>query len=199
MKLTTMPLPTPNPVHTITAGQARVQLSGGSFTLAGLATAVVLSTLSLPALAETVSPGGKQIGVGIELGAPTNINVKLMTASDQGVVIGVGGGIWYDASLSLHVDYLWHPLVAQFSGGSLSGFIGGGGWASIGYPGKHYGYYRPFYDDGYASFGARLPLGVSLAFNEVPVELFAEVVPSVALFPGIGVFGQGGFGGRIYF
>jgi hypothetical protein len=49
------------------------------------------------------------------------------------------------------------------------------------------------------ALGVRVPLGVSLAFNSFPVEVFAEVVPAGALFPGIGVFGQGGLGARIYF
>ena len=152
-------------------------------------------------VSETVSPAGKTIGVGVELGAPTTLNFKFMTASDQGVVLGIGGGIWYDESLSLHADYLWHPLVAGFNGGTFSGYIGIGAWTSIGFgnPGPHYGYYAPFYNNEPVALGARLPLGLALAFNEVPVELFIEVVPSLEVFPGIGGFGQGGLGARFYF
>ncbi len=169
--------------------------------------ALAFSTFALPAAAadgsvsQSVAPAGRSIGVGIELGAPTSINAKFMLASNQGVVVGVGGGIWYDASISLHADYLFHPLIADFNGGNFSGFVGLGAWTSLGFGyNNHWGYYQP-YGPGPMPFsvGGRIPLGLSLAFNEVPVEVFVELVPSVALFPGIGVFGQGGLGARFYF
>lgn len=154
---------------------------------------------ALPASAN-VAPADKSIGVGVEVGAPTNINAKFMVGPTNGVVVGIGGGIWYDLSLSLHADYLWHPVVAEFDGGNFSGYVGIGGWASIGDgKGGRLGYYQPFFDNNFFGIGARVPLGVSLAFDQVPVEVFAEVVPSVAVFPGIGVFGQGGIGARFYF
>lgn len=155
---------------------------------------------AVPALAD-VAPAGKGIGIGVELGAPTNLNLKLMTGPTTGVVIGVGGGIWYDLSLSLHVDHLWHVAAADFDGGNVSAYVGVGGWGSFSDgKGNHLGYYQPFYP-GVATvgLGVRVPLGVSLAFDAVPIEVFAELVPSVIVFPGIGVFGQGGLGARIYF
>ena len=166
---------------------------------------LALSLLAVPAFADvaggsSVSPGGKGIGIGIEVGAPTSIDIKLMVGNSEGIVIGVGGGIWYDESLALHLDYLWHPLVAHFDGGTLSGYIGVGGWASVGVDGAHIGYYQPFYRGAQpVALGLRVPFGISLAFNTVPIELFAELVPAVEVFPGIGVFGQGGLGARFYF
>ena len=157
---------------------------------------------SVPAAAGgggSVAPAGRSIGFGFELGAPTSIGAKFMTGDHTGIVVGVGGGIWYDASLSLHVDHLWHPIVSHFDSGSFSAYVGIGGWASIGYEGSRLGYYAPYSTSQPVSLGLRVPLGVSLAFNELPIELFAEVVPSVVLFPGIGGFGQGGIGARFYF
>jgi hypothetical protein len=147
-----------------------------------------------------VSPAGKTIGVGLELGAPTNLNAKFMLGPQSGVVVGVGGGIWYDLSLSLHGDYVFHPIALRFDDGTFSAYVGGGLWTSFGFPGEHYGYYRPFLKgQQYFAVGARVPLGLNLAFNAFPIELFLELVPAVALFPGLGVFGQGGLGARIYF
>lgn len=167
---------------------------------AALAIAALLTTATTPAFA-AVSPGGKGVGVGVELGAPTNLNLKLMTGDNTGVVVGVGGGIWYDASLSLHVDFLWHPIAAPIGDDvTLSGYVGLGAWTSIGFEGSHFGFYSPYYKRLQPfSVGARVPLGVSLAIHPVPIEVFAEVVPAVAAFPGIGVFGQGGIGARLYF
>lgn len=157
------------------------------------------------AAAHSVAPAGKNLGVGIELGAPTNLNLKFMTSENTGVVLGIGGGIWYDASLSLHADYVLHPLVGSFDGGVFSAYVGIGAWTSLGvggpnYRGPHYGYWSPYYDSPeYFALGVRVPLGLSMAFNAIPVELFIEAVPAIAVFPGIGGFGQGGFGGRFYF
>ncbi len=168
---------------------------------AGFIAATVLGLFALPASAGgSVAPADKSIGVGVEVGAPTNINAKFMVGPTNGVVVGVGGGIWYDLSLSLHADYLWHPIVAEFDSGNFSAYVGIGGWASIGDgKGGHFGYYQPFVDGSFFGIGARVPLGVSLAFDQVPIEVFAEIVPSVSVFPGIGVFGQGGLGARFYF
>ncbi len=167
---------------------------------------VSLVGLALPAHADdlagnvssSVTPQGKSVGLGVQLGAPTSLNLKLMLSSDNAIVVGIGGGIWYDASLSLHADYLWHPFVARFNDGAFSAYIGVGAWTSLGYEGPRYGYYQPF-ARGPFSAGARLPLGLTVAFNQVPVEVFGEIVPAVALFPGIGAFGQGGIGARFYF
>lgn len=175
----------------------------------GLVVAIT-AAFALPAgaiadVASTVAPAGKTVGVGVELGAPTSLNVKFMVAPNQGIVLGIGGGIWYDYSLSLHTDYLWHPLVGQFNSGSFSAFAGVGAWTSLGFGGPnykapHFGYYQPFYSGVEpVALGARVPLGLTVAFNEVPVEVFVEVVPSLEVFPAIGVFGQGGLGARFYF
>ena len=170
--------------------------------------ALVAAFFALPATAHegdvysSVSPAGRNVGIGVELGAPTSLNLKFMVAPREGIVLGIGGGIWYDESISLHADYLWHPLVASFDSGTFSGYIGGGAWTSLGLgnPGPHYGYYAPFFAGNEPiAVGARLPLGLTLAFNEVPVEVFIEVVPSLEVFPAIGGFGQGGLGARFYF
>jgi hypothetical protein len=178
-----------------------------SLSLASLVLGCGVLGFALPAHADdlsgnvssSVTPQGRSVGLGVQLGAPTSLNLKLMLSSDNAIVVGVGGGIWYDASLSLHADYLWHPLVARFDDGAFSAYIGVGAWTSLGfYEGSHYGYYQPF-ARGPVSAGARLPLGLTVAFNQVPVEVFGEIVPAVALFPGIGAFGQGGIGARFYF
>lgn len=157
------------------------------------------SVSATPALA--VSPMGKNVGVGFELGAPTNINLKLMTSSQTGVVVGVGGGIWYDLSLSLHADHLWHLLALPLDDdATLSGYVGIGAWTSLGVEGSRVGLYRGYYSGPQPfAVGARVPLGVSLAFHAAPVEVFIEVVPAISVFPGIGAFGQGGLGARFYF
>jgi hypothetical protein len=163
---------------------------------AGFASAPALADIS-----DTVAPAGRDIGIGVELGAPTSLNLKFMTSPTSGIVIGAGGAIWYNASLSLHADYEVHPLVADFNSGSFSAYIGLGAWTALDFAasGPHLGYYQPYYASPEPlAVGARVPLGLSLAFNALPIELFGELVPSAEFFPALGGFGEGGIGFRVY-
>jgi len=146
---------------------------------------------------------GKQIGVGLQLGAPTAVTAKFMLAPDQGLVAGIGAGygFFFAPALSVHVDYLWHPSVLSAGDAfALSWFIGGGGWIGLwdrfGRPVVGYAYYF-----GYApiSLAVRVPIGLSLALRAIPLELYGEVVPALSVFPWLG-FGMGlSIGARFYF
>ena len=153
------------------------------------------------------SPEGRTLGIGLQLGYPTAITLKLMVAADQGIVFGLGvfGAYAYDAaSISLHVDYLWHPhVLAVAQPFNLSWYIGGGlhvlaftdNRQRFGYGG--FGYFagaQPI------AIAARVPIGLDLAFNAIPFELYLEIAPELALFPAIGFAGIGAaLGGRFYF
>lgn len=156
-------------------------------------------------VSSSISPQGKQFGIGLQLGAPTALTLKYMVTGDQALVAGLGAGIGWDPSISLHVDYVWHPTVlASMGWGSLSWFIGGGGWLS--FSGGNYGngrwgpqYYGYLYTVSPFALGARLPIGLDLAFSQVPIEVYLEADPMLVLFPRI-AFGLGGtLGGRFYF
>jgi len=165
-----------------------------------------------------VSPEGKQMGVGLQIGSPTGLTGKYMLTGNQGVVAGVGAGL---GGLSVHLDYLWHPQVLAVADPfRLSWYLGLGGWLGFfpypnGVPGL--GYFGPNFAYGYynghlafmylpynllwfaPSFAVRVPLGLSLALRQLPIEIYGGLTPSVLVFPGIG-FGLGGeIGGRIYF
>lgn len=164
---------------------------------------VVATAFALPAEAQrgSVTPMGRTFGLGLQLGAPTSITGKFMVAGDQGVVVGVGGGIGYDFSLSLHADYLWHPAVfATFPPASFSFYVGGGLWLALSDARGRWGWYDYRYYPGVPfGLGVRIPIGVNMAFREIPIELYLEGVPTVAVFPHIG-FGIGAsIGARFYF
>lgn len=152
-------------------------------------------------VSSSISPQGRQFGLGLQVGAPTALTIKYMVAPDQGLVAGLGVGIGWDPSISLHVDYLWHPsILASLGWGTLSWYVGGGGWLSLsddrGWGGAWlgYGYARsPF------ALGARLPLGVDLAFSSVPIELYLEADPTLIIFPRLGLGIGATLGGRFYF
>ncbi len=153
------------------------------------------------AQASGISPMGKQFGLGLQLGAPTAVTGKYMVTPDQGVVGGIGAGIGWDVSLSLHLDYLWHPTVlATIPPAVFSWYIGGGAWTALhapNAPGFYYGVY--YFPHSPISLGARLPIGVDMAFRAVPFELYLEGAPTIALFPRL-AFGIGvALGARLWF
>jgi hypothetical protein len=153
-----------------------------------------------------VSPQGRTFGIGLQLGSPTALTIKYMLTGDQGIVAGIGGspGYYFDGhfALSIHADYLWHPhVLAAAPPFRLSWYLGGGLQALVFgvYGRRNYAGYSYF--NGYDGFGliGRVPLGLDLAFTQIPFEIYVELVPAVVIFPYIG-FGIGGaIGGRFYF
>jgi hypothetical protein len=157
----------------------------------------------------SVSPMGKQFGIGLQIGYPTAISFKYMLTGDQGLQGGVGffgygaGGRFndfYAYGFAFHLDYLWHAAVlAAPPPFVLSFYIGIGGQLGIG------AYGGPFYVGGvytgvYAfSLAARVPFGVSFAFTQIPIELFLEITPTVIVFPPLGFTFAPSLGFRFYF
>jgi hypothetical protein len=122
----------------------------------------------------------KTFGVGLELGAPTGIVGKYFLSSDRALDFGVGDIYNYFDRYGLHIyaDYLFHPVslvsAAEFE---LPLYVGLGGrfWSfeDRGAPGGP--------DDAYA-LGFRVPVGIAFDFNNVPLDIFVQVIPVFDLF-----------------
>jgi hypothetical protein len=103
----------------------------------------------------------KTFGLGLELGNIEGITGKLFLAEGSANAIDFGLGYlygWANHGLNLYADYLWHPFVI----------------ASL-----------PQFDDnnnGIDAFGVRVPLGISLDLNNVPIDIFFQVVPTLDFF-----------------
>ena len=152
-----------------------------------------------------VSPMGKQIGVGIQLGFPTALSLKYMLGPDTAVAagIGAGSGFFFDPLLSLHADYLWHPnLLARGKGLRLSWFVGIGGWVLLDNgrsPVPIVRGVRWFLGPSFVYAAARVPIGLNLALNKLPLEFSLDVTPSLLVVPEL-AFGMGlTLGARFYF
>ena len=152
------------------------------------------------------SPHSGTFGIGLQVGSPTAITVKLAGPHESGLAFGVGAGFGYGsgfgASLWLHVDYLFHlATLLDGDGVDLGVYAGPGLFATI--FGRNYGFGyagQPYLNNwDYVGFGIRVPIGLSLAFETFPLEVFLELDPALSLFPGLG-FGIGAsLGFRIYF
>lgn len=153
-----------------------------------------------------VTPGNKKFGIGLQAGYPSGLTLKAMASRNEAWVFGIGvgsGWAFFNPGLSLHADYVVHPsTLINAAGFDMSWYFGVGGWANIfnGAVPSPYGpnfLWYPFFSS--AWFGARVPIGLSMAVQPIPLEIYAEAVPSLLVFPQI-AFGSGvDVGFRLYF
>jgi hypothetical protein len=170
--------------------------------LAPLALALGLCVSS--AAHAAVTPDGKGFGIGVQGGSPSAVTIKVMTSDYTGLVFGLGGavGLYFDPTfgLSLHVDHVWHAPFVSGSALNLSGYLGVGaqGVFFADYKGQPLGF-GYFTGPSNVAALARVPIGLSLAFNGLPLELYLEADPALVVFPYVG-FGVGGaVGARLWF
>jgi hypothetical protein len=121
----------------------------------------------------------KTFGLGIMLGAPTGLSGKYFLSSDTALDFGIGTiyGYRHRRGIHLHVDYLWHPLsLASVDAFELPLYFGIGGRLLHG--DRCYRYERGFCDyyyRDYTALGVRGPIGIAFDFNNVPIDIFAEL------------------------
>jgi len=137
----------------------------------------------------------KKFGLGLELGDLVGITGKLFVTPSQALDFGVGdlydgyyvnGG---NGGIHLYLDYLWHPFVlAKTEPFELPFYVGVGGrfWDF------DYGCDRAGVCSNASLFGIRVPIGIAFDFNNVPLDVFVQVVPTLDFYRD--------FGGRsVYF
>lgn len=150
---------------------------------------ILLATFGIAALAGAAQarprPGGhlggrrfeanKTFGLGLELGAPTGITGKYFLSGDRALDFGVGELLSYSSrsGVNLYGDYLFHPVsLVSTEDFELPFYVGLGGrfW--------DFGYQRP--DGSSASaFGFRVPVGVAFDLNNLPLDFFVQIVPTL--------------------
>ena len=142
--------------------------------------------------------GGGDIGIGLQVGAPTAFTLKFGGLGQSGIALGIGAGFGYGqgfgAALWLHGDYLMQlATLIDADSLDLNFYAGPGLFATFFGSGYGFGYQGQPYARGFDAFGAgvRFPFGLSMAFNAAPVEIYVELDPAISVFPGIG-FGLGG-------
>ncbi len=118
-----------------------------------------------------------EFGCGLELGAPSGLNCKVFLNPSQALDFGIGGMYHYyngGDGLHLYLDYLWHPKeLVSTEAFKLPFYIGVGGRI----------WFFDYGNDARADvFGLRIPIGIAFDFNNVPLDVFAEIVPTLDFF-----------------
>ena len=126
----------------------------------------------------------KGFGLGVILGEPTGISGKSWLNRRNAVDGGLAWSFRGEGSLHIHADYLWHFHDAIEASEKLVPFVGVGGRLAT---------------RGEAVFGVRIPVGLVWWPKQVPLDVFAEIVPIVDLAPATELRANAGVGVRFYF
>ncbi len=129
-----------------------------------------------------------RLGAGVVLGDPTGLSLGWRGSAWSGAQAGIGID---DGRLDVSADYLQSIAVLEpakrFQMPLYVGAGAGFATAEKGFFGKPGG------------ITVRVPVGAAILFDRVPVELFAQVVPSIRVVPGTAYGLDVGLGGRYYF
>ncbi len=170
--------------------------------------------------ASAKTPVGKQVfGIGVELGDPTAVTMKIMPTPKFGFQFFIGGGHWYNdfdhynghGMFMTGIDVVAHPFMIydKWKTCALNLTLGGGlavgvfkGWYYDTWE-YHWRYDEKYWDDEYyASLFLRFVTGVNLWFKKFPLETFVELTPAIRFINpdpiGFHMFWIGA-GGRWYF
>lgn len=126
----------------------------------------------------------KTFGLGLELGEPSGINGKLFLSPSGALDFGLGyiyGNYYAGDGLHLYADYLWHPFVLTSADAfELPFYVGvGGRFWNFDYGCDRFGNNCIY---GGSAFGVRVPIGLDFDFNNVPLDIFIQIVPTLDFF-----------------
>lgn len=128
------------------------------------------------------------VGLGVIIGEPTGISFKGWLGSKSAVDAAVAWSFEKNAKFHVHADYLLHTFnLIPVEKGRLPMYYGIGGRFTI----------RE--DDHDDLIGIRFPIGLEYLFDELPLDLFLELVPVLDLAPKTDVDFNGAIGIRYMF
>jgi hypothetical protein len=165
------------------------------------AAALGIGTQSAAAQEMGSEPGAEKgtFGVGLIIGEPTGVSMKLYLSDDQ-AIDGAVGFTAVASGIHAHADYLWHPwIVEERESFVIPIYLGPGVRLLQRDRGRGA-------DDG-LQIGLRGVAGFLFDFTEIPLDVFAEVAIIGDLrfatddddYNGLGVSLNAGLGARYYF
>ncbi len=134
-------------------------------------------------MVSTVRAEHGNLGVGIVVGEPTGLSMKVWHSKKMAIDGAVAWSLGNNGDIQMHADYLWHNF-NTFSNRNLPLYYGLGGSARLG-------------DD--TKIGGRAVMGVNYLFKSAPVDFFFELAPVFYVIPSSNFDITGGLGFRFYF
>lgn len=140
----------------------------------------------------------RTIGLGLMLGEPSGISVKVWNTDATAVVAGIGWSIGGDRigrfdsydhgsdRVHFHLDYLWHSMSAVRSVDQYPVYAGIGARMNSGAGIE-------------ASFAFRGVIGISWIPPQFPIDLFMELIPMIQVTSSSGFGLDAGVGARYFF
>lgn len=128
-----------------------------------------------------------RFGLGLIVGEPTGVNAKYFIDRHNAIDAGFGWSLTGDHDFHLYGDYLYHVYsLIHTDSGEAPFYFGVGGRVLI-------------RDDKDNKAGIRIPVGLNYIFNNLPIDVFCEIVPILNVSPDTEFDLEGGVGARYYF
>lgn len=137
-------------------------------------------------------------GLGVVVGEPTAITAKKRLSSQR--ALDFGFGYYWQNSALFFGDYLFQfPGTFQTDNSIVNTFVPYVGLGSSLNIYKKENRKRIGDNEANLVLSARIPIGVSWAIANSPIEVFVEIVPVLNIIPGLSFDMNAGLGGRIFF
>jgi hypothetical protein len=140
-------------------------------------------------------PNGRVIGLGAQLFGTTGVAAKLFLTPSSGFQLAFGFG--GHGSVSLALDYVVAPATVSSSLGSVQPYIGGG--LGLGFLGTNAFFFVGPSAAIPVQADAHVTCGISYVPQGLPVDVFLEIQPGIAVIPGVGLLMPVNAGARYYF
>ena len=125
------------------------------------------------------------VGVGLIVGEPTGISGKYWTGSTTAFDAALAWSFVDENAFQIHADYLFHNIrLISVSEGKLPFYYGIGARLKTANDIK---------------LGVRVPLGLAYLFQNVPIDIFVEVVPILDVIPKTDFQINAALGARYFF
>lgn len=151
---------------------------------------VLLATSA--ASAKNPGRGGK--GLGVAIGDPSGLNFKAFLSSGFALDATLGLGFIGGRHLALNLGVVWQKPLGNLGGAPVDWYYGVGGKLGI-YDDDH----DDKHDRDRVRLGARAPLGVSVIFKKVPMDLFLEIAAGLWIVDEVDLDLDGAIGVRFWF
>lgn len=133
-------------------------------------------------------------GLGVILGDPTGLSGKYYIGGPRNAIdVALSFDTYGDDEgwVYVHASYLWHPSLLASGAVEVPWFVGVGGVA-----GTDRWDGRGDDDDG---LGVRVPVGIDVNLNSIPLQFFGEIALNVFVIPRTDIDLGLGIGARYYF